>query len=593
MGRTGSIAAHEKDSSQVDPALLIERGRSLEVQRGRPAVGLLNANRFAYGIANLGWQCVAEHLLDSGIDVLVAFADTIGRRGRAFLNSPDLTPLDMDVIGVSVPFEDTYLDVPRLLRAAGLPVLASQRGPEHPLVVLGGMAMINPLPLAPFANVVVVGEGRAAMREIVLRRAGAPKGRRFDREQFLVDVADVPGTYVPRNYRIVVDDDGYVDDFECRAGPRGIRANVVLDMNRHPITSQWTSPYATYSQDDYFSVMAAMGCHKKCPFCVVGHVQVAPSGRAVTIDQDRVIELALRRRREYGTSLVKIFFSSAFSPDDGDIKSRAIKELLRALHAHGFQARVGSLNVRQADDELFHLLSLVGQGEVTLAPETVEELRPSLGKAYISDERLHELAAVAGRYGLDLNIYSLGCLPGEQDGHAVAYAGLIRSLRRALGSGGTLYVHYNPAFRKAQTPYQYFGNASPAQARHRYRLLRGALEGEPGIDWVSVIDDPMVYYQPVLALGDDNSARVVEALYPRALVREADWVRAFRDLGLDDTRYFTAKDPDRTLPWEHIGYVQHDRMKRRARALMKVGRQLELKDFADIEEAAQPQHDAM
>lgn len=590
MGRTGSIAAFEKDSSQVESAALITRGRSLEPVPGRPCVGLLNANHFAYGIANLGWQCVAEHLLDAEINVLIAFADTIGRRGRAFLNSPDLAPRDMDLIGISVPFEDTYLNVPRLLRAAGLPVLARDRGPDHPIVVLGGMAMINPLPLAPFADVAVVGEGRAAMREIALRRSARPE---LDREQFLADLADVPGVYVPRHYRIVTDDEGYVADFECLLGPRHVRANVVLDMNRHPIKSEWTSPYATYSQDDYFSVMAAMGCHKKCPFCVVGHVQVAPTGRAVTIDQDQVVELALRRRREYGTNLVKIFFSSAFSPDDGDIKSRAIKELLRTLHEHRFEARVGSLNVRQADDELFHLLHLVGQEEVTLAPETVEELRPSLGKAYIADDRLHELAAIAGRYGLDLNIYSLGCIPGEQDHHAVAYGRLIRSLRRALGGGGTLYVHYNPAFRKAQTPYQYFGNASPAEARHRYRLLRAELEGEPGVDWVSVIDDPMVYYQPVLALGDDNSARVVEALYPMRQVGEQDWIGAFRDLGLDDGRYFTAKDPERTLPWEHIGYVQHERMKRRARALMKVGRRLELKDFAEIEEAAQPLTDAM
>lgn len=591
MGRTGSIAAFPKDSSQIEPAELIQRGRSMEPMPGRPSVGLLNANHFAYGIANLGWQCLAEHLLDADMNVLVAFADTIGRRGRAFLNSPDLTPLDMDVIGVSVPFEDTYLNVPRLLSAAGVPVLARDRRPEHPLVVLGGMAMINPIPLAPFADAVVVGEGRAAMREIVRRRLDHPAS--FDREQLLADVVDIPGVYVPRHYRIVTDDEGYVADFECLLGPPHVRANVVLDMNRHPIKSEWTSPYATYSQDDYFSVMAAMGCHKKCPFCVVGHVQVAPSGRALTIDQDQVIELALRRRSEYGTNLVKIFFSSAFSPDDGDIQSRAIKELLRTLHTHGFDARVGSLNVRQADEELFQLLRMVGQGEVTLAPETVEELRPSLGKAYIGDDRLHELAAIAGRYALDLNIYSLGCLPGEQDHHAVEYGRLIRSLRRALGGGGTLYVHYNPAFRKAQTPYQYFGNASPTEARHRYRLLRAELEGEPGVDWVSVIDDPMVYYQPVLALGDDNSARVVETLYRKRRVAEEDWLGTFRDLNIDDTRYFTAKDPERTLPWEHIGYVQHERMKRRARALMKVGKRLELKDFAEIEEAAQPLSDAM
>jgi len=191
---------------------------------------------------------------------------------------------------------------------------------------------------------------------------------------------------------------------------------------------------------------------------------------------------------------------------------------------------VGSLNVKQADAELFQLVHAVGQQEVTFAPETVEELRPSLGKAYITDEKLLELAHLAGRFGLDLNIYSLGSLPGETDRHTRAFASLIRSLRQAQGDSGTVYVHYNPAFMKAQTPYEYLGNTRPAEARRKYRILRGELEGLAGVEYVSVIEDPMLFYQPVLALGDYNASRVLQRLLAVAQPGEDDWQRAFADL---------------------------------------------------------------
>jgi radical SAM superfamily enzyme YgiQ (UPF0313 family) len=564
--RSGSVAVVKKLAPRRDWHTLVTHGPALQRFPGRPTVGLSNANPFGYGIANLGGNCIAKHLLDHEVNVHFAFADTIDDR-RYFLDAAT-SPSACDVLALSVPFEDTYLNALRMLDRAGLRVRRSERCEDDPLVVVGGMAMINPIPFHDFADVVVVGEGRDTLLEIVgrlleARRSGA------DRADVLDAVADLPGVYVPANYRIVVDEDGYVEEFACSRGDGRVEANTVLDMTEFPIFSVWTSAYACYEQGDYFSVMAAMGCHKKCPFCVVGHVQGAQSGRAITMDEDVILELARERRARYGTNLVKIFFSSAFSPDEGDIKSHAIKQLLRRLIAAGFSARVGSLNVRQADGELFELLAAVGQREVTFAPETVEELRARLGKAYIRDDKLEELAALAGAHGFSLNVYSLGGLPGETDDHTRAYARLLARLRRAMGPGGAMFVHYNPAFMKAQTPYQFLGNTRPEEIRRRYALLR-AETAELDVDFVSVIDDPMVYYQPVLALGDLDSGRVLEHLYRRKRVSEADWRDAFRRLGLDESRYFTAKDPDRTLPWQHVAYTDQERLRRRARKIVEV-----------------------
>ena len=63
----------------------------------------------------------------------------------------------------------------------------------------------------------------------------------------------------------------------------------------------------------------------------------------------------------------------------------------------GFLAGSAHLTFAKQMRKLFQMLHRVGQREVTFAPETTEDLRPLLGKAYITDEKLHELASYAGK----------------------------------------------------------------------------------------------------------------------------------------------------------------------------------------------------
>ena len=98
------------------------------------------------------------------------------------------TPVgEFDVVAFSVSFEWDYVNVLTLLRLAGIPRYAEERGPHHPLVVVGGaVTFVNPEPLAPFADVVAAGEGEVlvpsldrAFREATgRRRSAAPACRR-------------------------------------------------------------------------------------------------------------------------------------------------------------------------------------------------------------------------------------------------------------------------------------------------------------------------------------------------------------------------------------------------------------------------------
>src|SRR3981081_896263 len=60
-----------------------------------------------------------------------------------------------------------------MLELAGLPLLREERDDRHPLVVCGGpLTFSNPVPLAPFADAVVLGESEARMHGLRAPSAG-------------------------------------------------------------------------------------------------------------------------------------------------------------------------------------------------------------------------------------------------------------------------------------------------------------------------------------------------------------------------------------------------------------------------------------
>jgi hypothetical protein len=67
---------------------------------------------------------------------------------------------------VSLSFENDLVRLAGLLRLAGLPQLAEERGAHHPLIVVGGVAAICSIiepTCAAFADCLSVGEGQAAL----------------------------------------------------------------------------------------------------------------------------------------------------------------------------------------------------------------------------------------------------------------------------------------------------------------------------------------------------------------------------------------------------------------------------------------------
>src|SRR6185436_15129964 len=184
-------------------------------QAGSFRVALCYPNLYFVGMSNLGFHSVYQ-MLNTHPDVLCERAflpDDVDREDLERTGQP-LTTVEsgselraFHALAFSVSFENDYLHVLRMLRLAGIPLRAADRGPNDPMVIMGGAAVfLNPEPLAPFADLIAVGEGEALVPRMMEVLLGAQ-----DLRASLAELTEKQGFYVPSRYTVHYNDDGTVN----------------------------------------------------------------------------------------------------------------------------------------------------------------------------------------------------------------------------------------------------------------------------------------------------------------------------------------------------------------------------------------------
>src|SRR5262245_40409633 len=195
---------------------------------------------------------------------------------------------EFDVFAFSVSFEWDYVNVLTLLKLAGIPRYAAERGPRHPLVVVGGaVTFVNPEPLAPFADVVAAGEG-----EVLVPPLATACREAADRSDLLRRLATERGFYIPAFYDSEYGPDGTLTGYHASsAAPPTLSQPVrkaavkTTDALDPPATSIFTPETEFGSR---FLVEIVRGCANLCRFCWAGYNYLPVR----SFPADRILQLA-------------------------------------------------------------------------------------------------------------------------------------------------------------------------------------------------------------------------------------------------------------------------------------------------------------
>ncbi len=505
-------------------------------------IALCYPNLYFVGMSNLGFQGVHALLNDQpGVVCERAFLpddidkDDLERSGARLLSFDTGADLGrFDAIAFSISFENDYLHVLQMLKLAGVPLRAKHRGARDPLVILGGAAMfLNPEPLAPFADVIAVGEGETLVPRLTEALLGGSDARAA-----IATLKEKDGFYVPSRYEVRYHADGTVDRYD---GPGSVlRQRGWPETMGLPQTTILT-PHTEMSMK--FMVEISRGCPCMCRFCWAGYNYLPVRGfsRAKIVD----------RAREVRAHTNKIGLVSTAVCDHPEIN-----EIVDDLAALDYEVSVASLRLDDLTPEFVFKLADTGVQGLTLAPECgSDRMRKILNKQFTNAEILDKAEWIFENGIENLKLYYMVGLPWEEHTDVEAIVTLTAAIRermlkvaRGRGRIGRLHPSVNPFVPKPGTPYQWLPMEDPKGTDAKLQYLRKAFGRLPNVDAVCKSARSGVA-QSILALADRRVADALEI----AAVEGVDLKRGMKAAGLDSGFYlFREKGREEVLPWDLI-----------------------------------------
>jgi len=450
---------------------------------------------------------------------------------RAYLPAPDLaaklrqtqTPLfavesrrpltDFDILGFSLSYELGATNILEMLDLAGIPLTwQSRRSGNYPLIFAGGQtATSNPEPYADFFDFMVLGDGEEVLPEIGLVLEEG-KVAELSRDALLLDLAQVPGVYVPRFYDRAADGSVHPNRPDV---PDRILRRVATPM---PAYSIGLVPYVE-TVHDRLTVEIRRGCTRGCRFCQPGML----TRPARDVAPEDVVEAIAQGMRHTGFNEISLL---SLSCSDYLALPTVGMEIKNRLRDENISLSLPSQRVDRFDENIAHIIGGTRNTGLTFAPEAgTQRLRDIINKGLTNQELLRGIKT-AQEQGWDrIKLYFMIGLPGETDADVLGIAETLRWLqqecrgknRKTLGFTLTI-SNFTP---KPHTPFQWH-SVSTAEFERKQELLRQAFWGIRNLK-VNFTDVRISAMEDFVGRGDRRLSAVIRRAWELGAGMDAWW----------------------------------------------------------------------
>ncbi|MDR3365179.1 MAG: TIGR03960 family B12-binding radical SAM protein [Clostridiales Family XIII bacterium] len=521
-----------------------------------------------YGLLNAREDTLCERAFAPAEDM----ARLLAEGGLPLFSLENRMPVrGFDIVGFTLQYELCYTNAVRMLGQSGIPVFAAGRGDGDPFVVAGGPCCANAEPVAPFFDLVCVGDGEEALPALAdAYLAWKQGGRRDGRDGFLLAASKIPGVYAPAFYEPVYEtapESGtgafpVFSRYEKRYPelPDRVGRAVVADLDaaffpERPLVSHIESVH------DRVAVEIMRGCYRKCRFCQASYACAGVRKRS----PGRVKELVFAGLANTGSDEASLLsLSTGDYPGIEALVSDLMDELSRADAA----LSLPSLRLDSLKGDTLKKIAEYKRTGLTFAPEAgTQRLRDFIGKQITEDDLLRTLDICLPLGFAKYKLYFMIGLPSETyedlDGIAELAGKAVRRAKEICAARGGAYrfhlsVSVSNFAPKPGTPFERACGDGEEELLAKIYYLKDAVRKVKGVGF-KYHDTRMSRIEMLLAKGDRRCAGAVLRAAQQGAGFDSwrehfsyeNWLAAFEGAGLPAADLYA--DGALPLPWSLIG----------------------------------------
>ncbi|MDR2593376.1 MAG: TIGR03960 family B12-binding radical SAM protein [Fibromonadaceae bacterium] len=444
-----------------------------------------------------------------------------------------------DALGITVQTELNFTNIPYILELANITVFAANRNENEPIVIAGGPAMANPLPIADFFDCLCIGDGEILAPK-ALRIIGEAKKAGKNKAEILEQIAKLEGFYVPAIHKEIKSvKRTYVEKLTKELFPT---KNLIANM---PLVH------------DRFCVEVMRGCTQGCRFCQAGY-WYRPTRE---LDADDVLDIAKEGLKATGDRQLGLLSLSTadYSPVEKMLDSFIEDPFFKNIDVSLPSLRVSSFGSSLANK----VYELKGGRSATLAPESgSERLRKFINKT-ITNADIEAATQSAFQNGFNkIKLYIMIGFPTETEEDIQDLVKLTeRLLEIGLACNKKCQINLSVGIfiPKAWTPLQWAPFVKKEKAIAHIKILRDKFYKHKNVK-VSWNSWETAHLEAIYSRGGQNLAPLIYEAYKRGQVFESDsnhlnpseWEKIRNALNYSDAWLFEEINLEENLPWDII-----------------------------------------
>lgn len=447
---------------------------------------------------------------------------------------------DFDALGFSLQYELAYPTVLKLLEMSGIPYRNDMRGEDDPIIMAGGPCAYNPLPMADFIDVFMIGDGEDTLREvceILEKTKGLPRAER------------IKALVSPKAGR-------------WSASIGGKVTKRIAQLEYETALKSYPIPFSTSVQDRAV-VEIRRGCGRMCRFCQPGHVTLPLRERPA----EDIIKITKELVKNTGYDEYSLL---SLSSNDYKNINEVIKELAVDFNEKKISVSLPSQRIDGFNLELANLVQSVRKSTMTLAPEAgSQRLRNVIKKNITEDMILNAVLTLYENGWSRIKFYFICGLPTETLEDMDEMANLLNKIKyrarllkreKSINHGLDITCTLSIFVPKPFTPFQWCGQMDLKEVSEHIRYLKEKTKHIKGLK-INYHEDVISQIEAVLTRGNKSLCKYIEALYKKGCYldawgeyfKENIWHETAKELGIDLAELAKHQySTDEELAWDFI-----------------------------------------